>query len=193
MPPVSTARFHLSKKSALFRCASRFGSWVSMPVTSMVASMATSARFFPSNRAVPVIFPRRPRTVETVMCRTANCAAEWAESMVHSGDWAAAGDGATRAAPKARTKANITCPRRIRSSTWVTGAASAFSMAVRSSAASGVTLLGKNATTWPSLPTTYLLKFHCGRLPICFRNVYTGDWAAPAFVTIFENIGNVTS
>lgn len=44
-------------------------------------------------------------------------------------------------------------------------AASAVSIAARNSGASGVTLLGKNATILPSRPITYLLKFHAGRLP----------------------------
>src|SRR4029077_19063867 len=48
---------------------------------------------------------------------------------------------------------------------------SALSIAARNSGASGVTLLGKNATTRPSLPITYLPKFHCGRLPLCPSHV----------------------
>jgi hypothetical protein len=47
--------------------------------------------------------------------------------------------------------------------------ASAFSIAATSSGASGFTLLGKNATTLPSLPMTYLLKFHAGRFPVAPR------------------------
>ena len=44
--------------------------------------------------------------------------------------------------------------------------ASAFSIAWRSSGDSGVTSLGKNASTLPCLSTRYLLKFHFGRLPL---------------------------
>ena len=42
---------------------------------------------------------------------------------------------------------------------------SACSIACRSSGASGATLLGKNASTLPSRPIRYLLKFHFGRSP----------------------------
>ena len=44
-------------------------------------------------------------------------------------------------------------------------ASSALVIAPRSSGDSGVTSLGKNATILPSLPMTYLLKFHAGRWP----------------------------
>ena len=50
-------------------------------------------------------------------------------------------------------------------------AARALSIARRSAAASGVTSLGKKATTLPSLPTTYLAKFHAGRWPMPLRNL----------------------
>ncbi len=53
--------------------------------------------------------------------------------------------------------------------------ASAWSMAARSSGASGVTLLGKKATIFPSFPITYLLKFHDGRFPDVPRKAYTVD------------------
>jgi hypothetical protein len=47
--------------------------------------------------------------------------------------------------------------------------ASALSMAAFSSGASGVTLLGKNATTWPFLSITYFEKFQPGRFPVAPR------------------------
>src|SRR5262245_36275082 len=46
---------------------------------------------------------------------------------------------------------------------------SALAIAARNVGSSGVTLLGKNATTLPSLPTTYLEKFQAGRLPVVPR------------------------
>jgi hypothetical protein len=48
--------------------------------------------------------------------------------------------------------------------------ASAFSMAARSSGASGATRLGKNASTLPFLSTTYFEKFHFGSSPDSPRN-----------------------
>jgi len=45
-------------------------------------------------------------------------------------------------------------------------AASAVSIAVRSSGESGVVLLDQNPTTFPSLPTTYLQKFQLGDCPV---------------------------
>ena len=43
-------------------------------------------------------------------------------------------------------------------------------MAARSAGSSGVTLLGKNATIFPCLSITYLLKFQAGRSPDAPRN-----------------------
>src|SRR5436309_2106309 len=70
--------------------------------------------------------------------------------------------------------------------------ASAFEIAARKAGSSGVTALGKNASTFPSLPTTYFEKFHLGRFPDFDRNPYTGDCSVPWRVTTFSNIGNVT-
>ena len=42
-------------------------------------------------------------------------------------------------------------------------------MAARKSGASGVTSLGKNARTRPSLPIRYFAKFHAGRCPLAPR------------------------
>ena len=49
--------------------------------------------------------------------------------------------------------------------------ARALSIARRSAGASGVTSLGKKATTLPFLPTRYLAKFHAGRWPMLPRNL----------------------
>ena len=54
-------------------------------------------------------------------------------------------------------------------------AASAFERASRSCGDSGVTSLGKKATTWPFLSTTYFAKFQAGSLPDLPRKAYTGD------------------
>src|SRR5688572_3313152 len=70
-------------------------------------------------------------------------------------------------------------------------AARAASIAVRSSALSGVTLLGNAATTWPSLPTRYLWKFHLGSPCALVRNPYTGDCPDP-LVTTFSKSGKDT-
>ena len=45
----------------------------------------------------------------------------------------------------------------------------ALAMAARSAGSSGVTSLGKKATTFPCLSTTYLLKFHAGSFPVAPR------------------------
>ena len=46
----------------------------------------------------------------------------------------------------------------------------ALAIAARQRRISGATLLGKNASTLPSLPTRYLLKFQAGRSPVVPRN-----------------------
>ena len=54
-----------------------------MPWTSIAMSALMLSTLLPSYSTVPVTRPSVPRTVDTIMCLTLNCAAVWAESTSH--------------------------------------------------------------------------------------------------------------
>src|ERR1019366_9250483 len=80
---VIAGNFSTSRKSALFRCASRCSSRVWMVVASMLASTREFSGAPASNTTVPVTLENSPRTLDTIRCRTLNPAVEWTGSIVY--------------------------------------------------------------------------------------------------------------
>src|SRR5882762_7988873 len=72
--------FSTSKKSALFRCASRWASRVSIEAASINASTREFIRSDSSRINTPVTLANCPFTLEIIMCLTLNSATEWTGS-----------------------------------------------------------------------------------------------------------------
>src|SRR5690348_1855098 len=70
-----------SKKSALFKCASRCGSRVLIVDASISACTRELAMFCSSNSSEPFTAVNSPFTFEIIMCLTLNWALEWTGSM----------------------------------------------------------------------------------------------------------------
>src|SRR5579864_6582327 len=73
--------FSTSKKSALFRCASRWSSRVWTEAASIEASIWDLDTSISSRVITPVTFVNCPLTLEIIMCLTLNSATVWTGSM----------------------------------------------------------------------------------------------------------------
>src|SRR5215471_12385560 len=80
---VMLGNFSTSRKSALFRCASRWSSSVLMLAASITASMLDPAGFPRSTTTEPFTVRNPPRTFVTIMWRTTKWALECAESILY--------------------------------------------------------------------------------------------------------------